>query len=120
AMVVASFVLLQQLMAQQQHNDTLLDIVSTQKALSQRIVFLASATSAASRDKQPALVTALKQATGEFETSYDRLLKETGADPLSPARNDPKSIEYVLFSKPFHLDYFSVGLVANGDRLVSS
>ncbi|WP_217570108.1 bifunctional diguanylate cyclase/phosphodiesterase [Mesorhizobium sp. GbtcB19] len=120
AMVVASFVLLQQLMAQQQHNDTLLDIVSTQKALSQRIVFLASATGAAARDKQPALVTALKQATGEFETSYDRLLKETGADPLSPARNDPKSIEYVLFSKPFHLDYFSVGLVANGDRLVSS
>ncbi|TIV69693.1 MAG: EAL domain-containing protein, partial [Mesorhizobium sp.] len=51
---------------------------------------------------------------------YDRLLKETGADPLSPARNDPKSIEYVLFSKPFHLDYFSVGLIANGGRLVSS
>ncbi|WP_434722383.1 putative bifunctional diguanylate cyclase/phosphodiesterase [Mesorhizobium sp. RIZ17] len=120
AMVVASFILLQQLMAQQQHNNAVLDIVSTQKALSQRIVFLASATGGASRDKQPALVTALKQATGEFETNYDRLLKETGADPLSPARNDPKSIEYVLFSKPFHLDYFSVGLVANGDRLVSS
>ncbi|WP_027168050.1 EAL domain-containing protein [Mesorhizobium sp. WSM3224] len=120
AMVVASFILLQQLMAQQQHNDALLDIVSTQKALSQRIVFLASATGAASRDKQPALVTALKDATGAFETNYDRLLKETGADPLSPARNDPKSIEYVLFSKPFHLDYFSVGLVANGDRLISS
>lgn len=120
AMVIASFVLLQQLMAQQQHNHALLDIVSMQKALSQRIVFLASATGAASRDKQPALVTALKQATGEFETNYDRLLRETGADPLSPARNDPKSIEYVLFSKPFHLDYFSVGLVANGDRLVSS
>ncbi|MDX8495258.1 EAL domain-containing protein [Mesorhizobium sp. VK22B] len=120
AMVMASFVLLQQLMAQQQHNDALLDIVSTQKALSQRVVFLASATGAASRDKQPALVTALKQATAEFETNYERLLKQTGADPLSPARNDPKSIEYVLFSKPFHLDYFSVGLIANGDRLVSS
>ncbi|RUW05563.1 EAL domain-containing protein, partial [Mesorhizobium sp. M1A.F.Ca.IN.022.05.2.1] len=120
AMVMASFILLQQLMAQQQHNDALLNIVSTQKALSQRIVFLASATGAAPRDKQPALVTALKQATGEFETNYDRLLKETGADPLSPARNDPQSIEYVLFSKPFHLDYFSVGLIANGDRLVSS
>ncbi|CDX24879.1 Diguanylate cyclase/phosphodiesterase [Mesorhizobium sp. ORS 3324] len=120
AMVMASFILLQQLMAQQRHNDSLLDIVSTQKALSQRIVFLAGATGSASRDKQPALVTALKQATAEFETNYDRLLKETGADPLSPARNDPKSIEYVLFSKPFHLDYFSVGLIANGDRLVSS
>ena len=48
AMVMASFVLLQQTMAAQQHNDTLLDIVSTQKALSQRIVFLAGATGAAS------------------------------------------------------------------------
>ncbi|MEW6631219.1 MAG: EAL domain-containing protein [Pseudomonadota bacterium] len=120
AMVMASFILLQQMMAQQQHNDALLDIVSTQKALSQRIVFLTSATGAASRDKQPALVTALKQATGEFEANYDRLIKETGADPASPAHNDPKSIEYVLFNKPFHLDYFSNGLVANGKRLVSS
>ena len=43
-MVMASFILLQQMMAAQQHNDALLDIVSTQKALSQRIVFLAGAT----------------------------------------------------------------------------
>ncbi|TIT48521.1 MAG: GGDEF-domain containing protein, partial [Mesorhizobium sp.] len=62
AMVAASFVLLQQTMATQQHNNTLLDIVGTQKTLSQRIVFLASATGVASRDKQPALVSALKQA----------------------------------------------------------
>ena len=81
AMVAASFVLLQQTMATQQHNHTLLDIVGTQKTLSQRIVFLASATSAASRDKQPALVSALKQATAEFETNYDLLLEQTGADP---------------------------------------
>ncbi|UVK44799.1 EAL domain-containing protein [Mesorhizobium sp. AR07] len=120
AMVVASFILLQQTMATQQHNHTLLDIVGTQKALSQRIVFLASATGAASRDKQPALVSALKQATAEFETNYDLLLDQTNADPMSPARLDPKSIESVLFAKPFHLDYFSVGLVANGERLISS
>ncbi|MER8434480.1 putative bifunctional diguanylate cyclase/phosphodiesterase [Mesorhizobium caraganae] len=120
AMVMASFILLQQMMAAQQHNHTLLDIVSTQKALSQRIVFLASATGPASRDKQPALVAALKQATTEFETNYDLLLEQTGADPLSPARSDPKSIENVLFAKPFHLDYFSVGLIANGQRLISS
>ena len=120
AMVMASFILLQQMMAAQQHNHTLLDIVSTQKALSQRIVFLASATGSAARDKQPALVAALKQATAEFETNYDLLLEQTGADPLSPARSDPKSIESVLFAKPFHLDYFSVGLIANGERLISS
>ncbi|TIT56990.1 MAG: GGDEF-domain containing protein, partial [Mesorhizobium sp.] len=103
-----------------QHNNTLLDIVGTQKTLSQRIVFLASATGVASRDKQPALVSALKQATAEFETNYDLLLKQTGADPQSPAKLDPKSIESVLFAKPFHLDYFSVGLIANGDRLISA
>ncbi|MER8375100.1 EAL domain-containing protein [Mesorhizobium sp. M1396] len=120
AMVIASFILLQQMMATQQHNNTLLDIVSTQKTLSQRIVFLAGATGAASRDKQPALVSALKQATAEFETNYDLLLEQTGADPQSPAKLDPKSIESVLFAKPFHLDYFSVGLIANGDRLISA
>ena len=120
AMVMGSFVLLQQMMAAQQNNDSLLNIVSTQKALSQRIVFLAGATGAASRDKQPALVAALKQATAEFETNYDLLLDKTGADPMSPARFDPKSIENVLFAKPFHLDYFSVGLIANGKRLISS
>jgi type VI protein secretion system component VasK len=117
AMVIASFILLQQMMATQQHNNTLLDIVSTQKTLSQRIVFLAGATSSGSRDKQPALVSALKQATAEFETNYDLLLEQTNADPMSPARLDPKSTESVLFAKPFHLDYFSVGLVANGKRL---
>ena len=74
AMVIASFILLQQMMATQQHNNTLLDIVSTQKTLSQRIVFLAGATSSGSRDKQPALVSALKQATAEFETNYDLLV----------------------------------------------
>ncbi|MER9744932.1 EAL domain-containing protein [Mesorhizobium sp. M0187] len=120
AMVMASFILLQQMMAAQQHNHTLLDIVSTQKALSQRIVFLTSATGSAARDKQPALVAALKQATAEFEANYDLLLKQTGADPLSPALSDLKSIESVLYGKPFHLDYFSVGLVANGERLISS
>ncbi|WP_192182728.1 putative bifunctional diguanylate cyclase/phosphodiesterase [Mesorhizobium amorphae] len=119
-MVMASFILLQQMMAAQQLNDALLNIVSTQKALSQRIVFLAGATGAATRDKQPALVAALKQATAEFETNYDLLLDQTGADPTSPARLDPKSIENVLFAKPFHLDYFSVGLIANGERLISS
>lgn len=120
AMVMASFILLQQMMAAQRHDDTLLDIVGMQKTLSQRIVFLANAAGAASRNQQPALVTAFKQATAEFERNYDLLLERVVADPASPARFDPKSVESVLFAKPFHLDYFSVGLIANGQRLVSA
>ncbi|TIM04838.1 EAL domain-containing protein [Mesorhizobium sp.] len=120
AMVMASFILLQQMMAGHRHDDMLLDIVGMQKVLSQRIVFLANAAGAATPNQQPALVTAFKQATADFERNYDLLLERVVADPASPARLDPKSVENVLFAKPFHLDYFSVGLIANGERLVSA
>jgi diguanylate cyclase (GGDEF)-like protein len=119
-MALASYLLLQQVIAAQQRDGALLDMVSTQKALSQRIVFLAGAAEVATRDKKPALVNELKTATGEFEKNYDLFLDSTGADPASPARLDPNSIESVLFSKPFHLDYFTVGLAANGWRLASA
>ena len=120
AMATASFLLLQQMMSAQRQDASLLDVVATQKALSQRIIFLAGATETAARAKQPALVAALSDATGEFEKNYDLLLSQTAADPLSSAKSDPKSIESVLFAKPFHLDYFSIGLAANGWRLVSA
>lgn len=120
AMVIAAYVLLQQTMAAQQQDESLLGVVNTQKALSQRIVFLAGATGVASRQMQPALVTALKEATAEFQKNYDVLLARIEADPASDARLDSNTVENVLFGKPFHLDYFSVGLIANGQRLVSA
>ena len=43
AMAMASYMLLQQMMGAQQHDQALLSLVSTQKALSQRVVFLANA-----------------------------------------------------------------------------
>ena len=66
------------------------------------------------------LIASLKKATAEFETNYDLLLDSTGADAASPQRDDPSSIENVLFAKPFHLDYFSMGLAANGWRFISA
>ena len=120
AMAMASFILLQQMMAAQQRDRALLVLTSNQKALSQRVVFLANAATGAPRDKQPALVASLRQATIEFEKNYDLLLEETGADPMSAARNDPQSVESVLFAKPYHLDYFSTNLAANGWRFISA
>ena len=120
AMAMASFLLLQQLMAEQQSDGSLRELVSSQKTLSQRIVFLAGAAEAAAPNKRPALVRDLRAAADEFEKNYDLFLLRTGADPASPAREDPTSIENVLFSKPFHLDYFSVGLAANGRRLAAA
>ncbi len=120
AMAMASFVLLQQMMAAQQRDKELLTLASTQKALSQRVVFLANAADAAPREQQPALVAALRQANTEFEQNYDLLLQRTGADANSDARFDPNSIESVLFSKPYHLDYFCTGLAANGWRFIAA
>jgi len=118
-MATASFILLQQMMSAQEYDRAVLDVVSTQKTLSQRIVFLAAAADTAPRDKQPALLSALKEATGRFEKNYDLLLERIGADTQQPASRDPASIEAVLFGKPFHLDHFTVGLAASSRRLAS-
>ncbi len=120
AMAIASFILMQQMMAAQQRDEALMALVGTQKALSQRVVFLANAAAAASRQDQPELVASLRQATTEFEANYDLLLERTNADPMAAARLDPKSLESVLFSKPYHLDYFSMSLGANGWRFISA
>jgi len=120
AMVMASYMLLQQMMGEQQQDQSLLSLVSTQKALSQRVVFLANAADDAKDSDRPQLIASLKKATAEFEANYDQLLDSTGADPASPLRTDTTSIENVLFAKPFHLDYFSTGLAANGWRFIAA
>jgi diguanylate cyclase (GGDEF)-like protein len=120
AMAMASFILLQQMMGAQQHDQALVALTGTQKALSQRVVFLANAAESAPLGEQPALAGLLKDATTEFEKNYDLLLDRTGADPLSQARHDPGTVEGVLFGKPFHLDFFSTGLASNGWRFIAA
>ena len=120
AMALASYLLLQQMMAAQQRDQSLLAIAGTQKALSQRVVFLATATDRATRAAKPGLLASLKEATAEFDRNYELLLERTNADPGSPNRLDPSTIESVLFTKPHHLDYFSMGLAANGWRFISA
>jgi len=120
AMAMASFVLLQQMLAAQQRDEALHTLTTTQKALSQRVVFLANAAATAEPQKQRLLLPQLKEATEQFETNYDLFLAETAVDPLSPARLDPSTIESVLFGKPHHLDYFSNSLAANGWRFISA
>ncbi len=120
AMAMASYLLLQQMMAAQKQDQEVLELVSNQKALSQRIVFLANAIPDTNTLIRPGIVTALKEATSQFERDYDSMIDRIGADPLSPAKDDPNSIENVLFSKPHHLDYFSLELATNGRRLVAA
>lgn len=120
SMLLASFILLNHLIGTQQRDVRLVSIAEAQRALSQRIVFLANAAENAPATRQPALILALRLATEAFERNYAELLMQTGADPTSPARLDPDSIGNVLYSQPYHLEYFSDGLAANSWRLIAA
>ena len=120
SMVLASFILLNQLIGAQQREEHRVSIAETQRALSQRIVFLANAAEGAPVERQPALILSLRQATEEFERNYAELLAETGAVSTSAARQDPETVESILYSKPYHLEYFSDGLAANSWRLIAA
>jgi diguanylate cyclase (GGDEF)-like protein len=119
AMTMASFLLLQQMMAAQQRDAELLSLVSAQKALSQRVVFLANALDNSMQREQSGLISSLRKAVSEFQSNQDRLLKDMNS-VSDAARHDPTSVENVLFEGPHHLDQFSRGLIDNGWRLISA
>jgi diguanylate cyclase (GGDEF)-like protein len=118
AIATASFILLQQMMAEQQRDAEMLSLVSTQKALSQRIVFLAGALDKA-EDPRP-LLAPFRRAVTEFETNQDVLLASFPAELLSLNPAEAGSIEAILFSRPYHLSEFATGLANNGWRLLSA
>jgi len=120
SMLFASFMLLNHMIGAQQREEHRVSIAETQRSLSQRIVFLANAAQRAAPERQSALVLALRQATIEFERNYAELLSETQAVPESAARLEAGTVENILYSKPFHLEYFTDGLAANSWRLIAS
>lgn len=118
-MVVASFLLLQQMIGSRQEDESLLALANAQKALSQRIVFLANAVETAPMDRKRSLVDSLRHANKTFETNYDTLLAQTQADTVA-GRRDQNPFDNLLFGAPHHLDYFSTSLAANGWRIIAS
>ena len=120
AMAMASYLLLQQMMAAQQRDEALLSLANGQRVLSQRVAFLAATVDTAPFTAKPGLLATLRETNAEFEKNYDLLLERTAADPLSPNRFDSSTVDSVLFSKPFHLDYFSTSLAANGKRFAAA
>ncbi|MDN2566239.1 EAL domain-containing protein [Aquibium sp. A9E412] len=119
-MAMASYLLLQGMLAAHQKDQSLLSLVSTQKALSQRIVFLAKEAEDAPERRKAELVAALRTANAGFERNYDRLLSVTGVDAAPPVGEAADALAPLFFGRPHHLDYFSVGLAANGWRLIAA
>ncbi len=122
AMALATYLLLQGMIAAHQEHDALLEIIDTQKTLSQRVVFLAGAAPSVPADAMPPLLAALKEATTQFEQNHDRLLAELGGQPAPAAAavHRPGTAQNVLFGAPYYLDYYATDLAVNGRRLYSA
>ncbi|PSJ58631.1 GGDEF-domain containing protein [Mesorhizobium soli] len=119
-MALSSFLLLQQINTAQQRDQNLLDVITKQKMLSQKLVSLARTVISVPRDQQPPLVAELRRVNTRFEHNYDELLKQVGNDSNLLQRFDPTTLENVLYGDPFHLDYFSTGLAAGGWRFIAA
>lgn len=114
SIVTGSFLLVQTMLAQHQRDDALMYLASHQKALSQRLIFLANAAESAQEPGKTALTTQLAAAVSAFEAGHGKLL---GMAEAAAERNP--AVAAVIFEGPHHLDYFTTSLAASAHRLVA-
>ena len=117
AMALATYLLLQHMMAAHQRDDAMMALVDTQKTLSQRIVFLSNAARQANPEARKTLIASLRGSIRQFESNYDYLIMATEIDGPSPSS---ATVKEILLSGPHHLDNFTSSLIANGLRLASA
>ncbi|QPC86875.1 EAL domain-containing protein [Mesorhizobium sp. NBSH29] len=120
AMALASYLLLQQMLATQQGDQSILALAHAQRALSQRVVFLALTTDDAVFTKKPGLLNSLKEVTTEFETNYKLLLEKATSAGEAGDVATMSPFDAVLYSRPHHLDYFTNMLAANAWRFIAA
>jgi len=113
AMVLAAYVMLQSMMADHRRYEEVIALIGSQKALSQRIVFLANAATLREPERTGPLVGLLRDATRQFETNNAWLAQ--WVDSV-----DAPQIREIFYRQPFHLEFFSLNLVANAQRLIAS
>jgi diguanylate cyclase (GGDEF)-like protein len=120
AMAMGSFLLVQEQLEDHRRNDTLVAMINQQKALSQRIVFLAGAAEAVPMDQRQPLIEMLERTIRQFELTYNVILRRTDVEASEGSVNAGHQAESILYGAPNHLDYFVSGLIANGRRLVAA
>lgn len=120
AMAMSSYMLLQQMIADHRRDANVVQLIASQKALSQRVIFLATAASTSAPEERIALISALRISTHDFEAGYDRLVQFTLQ--RGSKRDDERQsiIDSIFYGPPHNLDYFSLGLLSNAKRLAAA
>jgi len=119
-MALATYLLLDHMMATHKRDEALTAVVNVQKTLSQRIVFLVNAASLAAPDDKRALLVSLRRAADQFEQNHDRILEQLHAGGPTASADGEATVEDIFFAGPYHLDFFSTNLAANGRRFASA
>ena len=88
AMAMGSFLLVQSRLEDHRHDDALLGLISQQKALSQRILFLANAADAVPLPQKAPLADALSAAVDQFEQIHADILQRTQTIDGNPGVGD--------------------------------
>ncbi|MGN6467356.1 MAG: putative bifunctional diguanylate cyclase/phosphodiesterase [Rhizobiaceae bacterium] len=118
-MAMASYILLQQMMTEHRADLRLLSLISEQKALSQRVIFLSNAIDEAPGAGKFQLVRALVAANNAFESSYSRLLASLDAETRNDGKDETAAVARVLHDAPYRLDAHSTSLAANARGLAA-
>lgn len=116
AMVFAGYMLLQQRIGAHQRDETLLDLVDDQKALSQRIVFLASEARLAAPDNRLPLLASLRASTDRFDSNYSAIVAQVRLEENEAGVNADR----VLNDSPHHLAHFSANLSSSSRHFLKS
>jgi diguanylate cyclase len=120
AMATASYFLLDKKLSEHRADRQLLAVASTQRTLSQRLVFLAGEAHRAPAERKIALLADLRDAIKEFEQNYHNVLVLSGVDSPDGANRDTEMVEKILFAAPYHLDHFTVELAAHIRRFIAA
>lgn len=119
AMATASYLLLKEMMAEQQKDQSVLALVEAQRTLSQRLVFLINADGGTLRDRRADLVSEVRETAATFERNHDRLLELLG--PVLDKRTaEARALEETLFAYPHHVDFFTAQLGAISHRFAAA
>ncbi|WP_274629966.1 putative bifunctional diguanylate cyclase/phosphodiesterase [Arvimicrobium flavum] len=120
AMAMTSFVLLRQLMSQQEIDASVSQMNGSQMALSQRIIVLANAIETSPRNLRPQLLDELHKTTAEFARNHETLAERVRSHASMSAEKGDRLAAEVLDSRPYMLEQFTQRLVADTQRFITA
>ncbi len=119
AMVLTTYLLLQQGLADARRAEALETRIDAQKVLSTKIPLLVAESLAGGAAKRADLARSLRQAVRDFEDGHGELVRLSAPLPAPGSRGDLPRPGQLLFEAPVHLDRLAAALARRGQVLAA-